>query len=142
MRARLSWVAVLLGLALLPAQAIAQATPPPMVVIHPLKAEWQVTETRYRCAGGERRFSVRHDREGMTFLRGVRKGKRLRPSEVARATAGLRQFDAVFTFVPECSRTHDSIIILGRVGKDRMIAFLLWEDNGRVKVSVPQPHNF
>jgi hypothetical protein len=113
-----------------------------MVVIHPLKADWQITETRYRCAGGERRFSVRRDNSGITFLGGIRKGRRMRAAEAGRATAGLRQFDAVFTFVPECTDTDDSIIILGRVGQKRMIAFLLWEDNGQVKVSAPQEHNF
>jgi len=131
----------LLGLALLPAQAFCQSLPPPTVVRHPVKADSRIVETRYRCAGGERRFSVRYDKSGMTFLGGVRKGRRLPAAEAARATAGLRQFDAVFTFNPECSETFDSIIILGRVGKDRMIAFLLWEDR-RVTVSAPEPHNF
>ncbi|HEX8534763.1 MAG TPA: hypothetical protein VF662_11395 [Allosphingosinicella sp.] len=132
---------MLLGLALLPAQAPCQLVPPPPTIIHPVRADWRIVETRYRCAGGERRFSVRYDNAGVTFLGGVRKGRRLPAAEVARATAGLRQFDAVFTFNPECSGTFDSIMILGRVGKDRMIAFLVWED-GRVKVSAPQPHNF
>lgn len=131
----------MLGLALLPARAICQLPPPPGAVTHPLKAEWRIVETRYRCAGGERRFSVRYDNSGVTFLGGVRKGRRMPAAEVARATAGLRQFDAVFTFNPECTDTFDSIIILGRVGNDRMIAFLVWEDQ-RVKVSTPQPHNF
>lgn len=119
--------------------AIAQLTPP--IVEHPVNPDWRTVETVYQCSGEERRFSVRYTSPGFEFLGGTRKGIRLPPEEIARATEALGQLDAVTTMVPQCAPSHDSIMVLGLKQLRRVAVFIVWQDN-RLQISEPQPVNF
>jgi hypothetical protein len=118
--------------------ALSPQTAPPMLFHYGAPISRVVT-TEYECEDGSRSFAVRYRHHIFERVdRAIRHGRALSAAPLERATAALRELDGFETIIPECSRESDSLMVVGRVGRQRVILFLHWTD-GDITARPPEP---
>jgi len=122
--------------------AVPEAPPPPPTLFHHRAPNSRVVTTRYQCDDGSRSFAVRYRLHAFQRVEsGVRKGRRLTGVALERATAALRRLDGFETIIPECSPDSDSLMVVGRVGRQRMVVYLRWTASG-IEATAPEAIGF
>lgn len=119
-----------IGIALaMPAASPPTSSPPGVVVLapHPRPPATRTVTTTYSCDDGPRSFSIVYERHAFSrWSAGERAGVPLTAESLERATGALRRLDAVATILAECAGDSDVLLVIGRLGNQRVILPLRW----------------